>query len=113
MAFHSESILIDNLLMISLLFLAWVFDSIIIDHILDGNLDSQLAAASGENAAEHGDYRNKLNQIRQIYHAELQKVVLKTLSQFQTIFPHKVIRERQSLFLFNLYFRINQGLLHN
>ena len=41
--------------------------------ILDGNLDSQLAAASGENAAEHGDYRNKLNQIRQIYHAELEK----------------------------------------
>ena len=40
---------------------------------LDGNLDSQLAAASGENAAEHGDYRNKLNQIRQIYHAELEK----------------------------------------
>ena len=32
-----------------------------------------MAAASGENAAEHGDYRNKLNQIRQIYHAELEK----------------------------------------
>ena len=39
---------------------------------LDGNLDSQLAA-SGENAAENGDYRQKLNQIRQIYHQELDK----------------------------------------
>ena len=33
----------------------------------------QLAAASGENAAENGDYRQKLNQIRQIYHQELDK----------------------------------------
>ena len=41
--------------------------------ISDGNLDSQLAAASGENAAENGDYRQKLNQIRQIYHQELDK----------------------------------------
>jgi len=45
----------------------------VIGNEADGNLDSQLAAASGENAAEHGDYRNKLNQIRQIYHAELEK----------------------------------------
>ena len=36
-------------------------------------MDSQLAAASGENAAENGDYRQKLNQIRQIYHQELDK----------------------------------------
>ena len=41
---------------------------------LDGNLDAQLAAGgSGENAAENGDYRQKLNQIRQIYHQELDK----------------------------------------
>ena len=40
---------------------------------LEGNLNEQLAAASGENAQEHGDYRAKLNQIRQIYHAELEK----------------------------------------
>lgn len=39
----------------------------------EGNLNEQLAAASGENAQEHGDYRAKLNQIRQIYHAELEK----------------------------------------
>ena len=40
----------------------------------DGNLDAQLAAGgSGENAAENGDYRQKLNQIRQIYHQELDK----------------------------------------
>ena len=43
-------------------------------NFLDGNLDAQLAAGgSGENAAENGDYRQKLNQIRQIYHQELDK----------------------------------------
>lgn len=35
------------------------------------------AAASGgvspDNSIEHSDYRNKLSQIRQIYHAELEK----------------------------------------
>lgn len=33
------------------------------------------AAAAGvhENQAEHSEYRNKLNQIRQIYHTELEK----------------------------------------
>ena len=38
----------------------------------DSNLDSQLAT-SADNTAEHGDYRAKLNQIRQIYHDELHK----------------------------------------
>ena len=41
-------------------------------HFLDGNLESQLAT-SGDNTQEHGDYRAKLNQIRGIYHAELDK----------------------------------------
>lgn len=33
------------------------------------------AAAAGvhENQSEHSEYRNKLNQIRQIYHTELEK----------------------------------------
>ena len=41
-------------------------------NLLDGNLESQLAT-TGDNTAEHGDYRAKLNQIRGIYHAELEK----------------------------------------
>lgn len=46
----------------------------VIGNEADGNLDAQLAAGgSGENAAENGDYRQKLNQIRQIYHQELDK----------------------------------------
>ncbi|XP_018496537.1 homeobox protein extradenticle [Galendromus occidentalis] len=35
--------------------------------------NASAAAAGGENAIEHSDYRNKLAQIRQIYHQELEK----------------------------------------
>jgi len=44
----------------------------VIGNDADAQLEGQLAA-SGDNTAEHGDYRAKLNQIRGIYHAELEK----------------------------------------
>ena len=37
---------------------------------------------SPENAIEHSDYRAKLSQIRQIYHAELEKYEQVILKQF-------------------------------
>ena len=42
--------------------------------------NASAAAAGGENAIEHSDYRNKLAQIRQIYHQELEKYEQVSLS---------------------------------
>lgn len=57
----------------------------------DGNLESQLAT-TGDNTAEHGDYRAKLNQIRGIYHAELDKYN-NACGEFTT-HVHNLLREQ-------------------
>jgi len=55
---------------------------------------------SPENAIEHSDYRAKLAQIRQVYHAEYEKY-----EQVTTSLSHSMLWRGRSYWIFLLLFR--------
>lgn len=57
------------------------------------------ASINDDAALEHGDYRAKLTQIRQLYHSELEKYVKKTLKSSIRLIRFSVRRNKHVMIL--------------